>query len=291
MNNDSDKDKLNDKKLIETELRDDKLIQERGYKSDPGLLWIWAFMLVAIVAILWGAGSWYAGYLGQKQADRPFLQVTNRDMSLFLWQNPEFMRVNAKTKSGYLPGFQYTDRVSVEPALADQFAIAPPEVLFRYHTWSRLIGEEYIARPIPVGEFSDFLDYCQEWQPKYWKDAPEAYKNTVAALDRNATLNLAQLPESTLPNVVRIAFQGWKNYMVEGAAINQLKPTYKQVSAFLRQHPHFARNFWQNIFDDESHRYLGSLAKQPDSDQVVPDSELAPFLKVVLFNFLQAARE
>lgn len=66
------------------------------------------------------------------------------------------MRVNSKTKSGYLPGFQYIDKLSIEPNMADLYAVAPPELLFLYHTWNRLLSPEFITRPIQLSEFKEF---------------------------------------------------------------------------------------------------------------------------------------
>lgn len=257
-----------------------------GYRKDPGALWMWLFCLAALVALLWGAGSSYTGYIQRQQENRPFLRVTNRELSLFLWQHPESLRINAKNKSGYLPAFQILDRASVEPALADQIVIAPPELLFQYHTWSRLLGDVWFPRPIPAAEFSDFLEYCEEWQPRYWPAAPKAYQDIVQALDAKATLDLQQLPESTLPRPVRIAFQGWKNFRLEGEAINGFSPTYAQLHDFLDKYPRYARNFWQNLLDSPTHQYLKSVADHDADETPVPASELVPFLRAALFNFI-----
>lgn len=265
------------------DLPENKFIRE-GYTDDPTLLWYWFFFLAMVIAVIWGAGSWYNTYLNEQQTHRPFLQVTNREISSFLWQHPEYMRANAKTKSGYLPAFQYLERVSVEPNLADQYVNAPPELLFQYHTWNRLLGDVYFPRPIPAGEFVRFLNYCEEWQPQYWKAAPQEYKDTIEALSPTATLDLQQLPESTLPRAVRIAFQGWKNFMIEGPAINAYKPTYRQVAQLIAGHPTYARNYWQNLFDGESQNYLKSIAEHPVNDDEVPDSEIPAFVRIALFN-------
>lgn len=271
------------------QLPEDKFIHE-GYKSDPGTLYAWFFFLAFLMALMWGAGSWYADYLNRQQASKPFLQVTNRELSSFLWQRPEYMRINAKSKTGYLPAFQYLQKVSVEPNLADEYVIAPPETLFLYHTWHRLIGDVWAPRTIPAGEFLQFLSYCEEWQPKYWPKAPASYQDMVKALDPKADLDLRQLPETTLPLTVRIAFQGWKNYFSEGEAINQFKPTYQEASQLILKHPTFARNYWQNIEDTQERQYLKQLSQKSDSSEPIPSAELIPFLKLALFNFSQAAK-
>jgi hypothetical protein len=255
-----------------------------GYKKDPTTLWAWIFFLAIFMALLWGAGSWYTGYLQTQQELKPFLRVSNRALSLFLWQHPELMRANAKSKSGYLPAFQYLERVSVEPALADQIAVAPPELLFQFHTWDRLVGDVWFPRAIPEPEFIAFLDYCEEWQPRYWPQAPKEYADLVASLQSASTIDLQQLPVSTLPRVVRIAFQGWKNFQQEGEAINQFIPTYAQVGEFLKNFPHYARNYWQNLYDNTTHQYLKSLAEHPTNQDPIPTSDLVPFLRAAVFN-------
>lgn len=265
------------------ELPEEQFIQER-YRQDPNTLYNWLFFLAFVLALLWGAGSWYAGYLHTQQLARPFLQVTNRALSLFLWQHPEYMRIHAKSKNGYLPAFQYLGKVTVEPALADQYAIAPPELLFRYHTWDRLIGKEWVPRPIPASEFLEFLEADEEWQPAHWPAAPQAYQDLLAGLTKESTLDLRELSEGTLPLQVRIAFQGWKNFMKEGKEIDAFRPTYAEVNQFLMQHPRYARNFWQNIEDRDGLHYLKRLSENKQSADFIPNEELAPFLKLALFN-------
>jgi len=71
-----------------------------GQPKDPTVMWFWLFFVVALMALLWGVGSQYAGFIQEKTQKRPFLQVTNRDMSLFLWQHPQRMRAHRKRKSG-----------------------------------------------------------------------------------------------------------------------------------------------------------------------------------------------
>jgi hypothetical protein len=270
---------------VPPELPEKDFIQE-GYRKNPFPFWLWLFLLTAIIAILWGGSSWYSGKLGSLFKDNPFLQVTNRDVSLFLWQNPEFMRINSNQKNGYLTGFKYVDQVTMELASADQYAVAPPELLFRYHTWSRLVKQESSFSKINLTEFREFLDAVPEWQPTYWPNAPKEYVKMVQGLSSSLTEDLATLNEAILPLDVRIAFQGWKNYFKDGEAINQVKPTYLQMRQFLTHHPHFARNYWRNIVAESNPDYLKDV-NSLDSEKIVPSNRMSSFLKVAIFNYLR----
>lgn len=266
------------------ELPEKDFIQE-GYGKNPFPFWLWLFLLTTLIALLWGSNQWFSGRMDTIFQGSPFLQVTNRELSLFLWQNPEFMRVNSKQKNGYLTGFQYVDNVTMDLAAADQFAVAPPDLLFRYHTWNRLVSNEFTSRSIGKKEFREFLDRVPEWQPTYWPKAPVEYAKMVKELPSSSTDDLAELPVSVLPNEVRMAFQGWKNYFKEGEAINSVKPTYKDMQLFLTTHPHYARNYWRNIVEDSTPNYLKNLSTA-DASSVVPPKEMSSFLKVAIYNFL-----
>ncbi len=214
------------------------------------------------------------------------MQVTNRQLSLFLWQNPEFMRINSKQKDGYLPGFFHNGKVTMDLSFADQYAEAPPELLFRYHTWHRLVSNEFIPRPIARNDFMEFLRNVPEWQPTYWPAASKSYSAMISQLPSSDVEDLSALGEEELPRIVRLAFQGWKNYFYEGEEINHVKPTANQMKAFLERHPHYARNYWRNIVMDVTPDYLKSLPKS-DSDAVIPAKEMSPFLKAAVYNYLK----
>lgn len=258
-----------------------------GIGKNPFPFWLWLFLLAAMVAIFWGVWHWYSGKMNMIVRDSPFLQVTNRQMSLFLWQNPEFMRINAKDKNGYLPAFYATGKVTIDVANADQFVAAPPELLFRYHTWKRLLSDEFTERPIPSEEFKQFLSDAEEWHPMYWVSAGEPYARMVKELPTMQTEDLATLSKEELPTPVRMAFQGWLNYFKEGDAINALEVTEKEIKGFLEGHPHYARNFWRNIVEETTPNYLMSI-NNPSADAKVPKSEITPFLRVALFNYLKS---
>lgn len=271
------------------ELKDKDLITE---PRNPMPTWIWLAIITAAIALLWGGKSFFKADGEEKYTTGPFSDVTNREFSQFLWQNPEYMRANVSGKSSYLEGFQYLNKVTIEPDLADQRVKAPPKVVFLYHTWNRLLGEEYFPRKIGPSEFRDFLNYAEEWRPEYWKNAPEDYKRLVAGLDTSKVENLDTLPTNTLPFEVRKAFQGWKNYLMEGEAIDKVQPTFEEMSSFLKLYPNYARNFWRNIQGGEKSDYLKSIASGKfDPKGIVPEKELAAFLKVAFYNWKQSLKK
>lgn len=290
-----------DKDVIEKKnvLSEKDFIQEkRPLPGDSGSfpVLIWVALLAMVIALLWGSAGWFQGLLKQEVKSSPFLEVTNRQFSAFLWQYPIFMRANAKNKTGYLPGFQYVEKQTLYLDKTEEVVNAPPEILFVYHTWSRLISSEYIARPISPTEFVEFLNQVPEWSPNNWKEAPEGYVKLIVTKGYEDIKDLQTLPETTLPIIVRQSFIGWKNYFKEGPAINQLMPTFKQVEDFLEKHPHYARNYWRNItevlgYEVAGSKYLIGLLGVVKPDESVPVEQLAPFLKVALYNAQQAKEE
>lgn len=267
-------------------LKEENFINE-GYKKNPTPFWIWLFFIAVAITLVWGGRSWYINTMKDQIFVSPFLQVSNRDFSLFLWENPEYMRVNAKTKTGYLPAFQYLEKINVEPEMAEQNVVAPPELLFRYHIWQYLLSDEYSVRPISLNEFREFLLYCEEWLPKYWPVAPPGYVDFINSISSGNGVkeNLENLPLSTLPLVVRKAFDGWKNYFKEGTEINDVKPTFAEMKHFLTIHPDFSRNYWRNIVPD----YLKTLALSTfESDAIIPRNEIPPYLRAAFYNFKQS---
>ena len=211
-----------------------------------------------------------------------FLQVTNRDFSLFLWQNPSYMRASAKSKMGYLPDFQYMNKITVEPEKADQFVQAPPDVLYTYHVWDALLKKEFTPRKILVDEFRDFLSYAEEWKPTYWPNAPQSY---VEFYEKTWPILHTVVDPDLIPLDVQRAFVGWKNYFLEGPAINALQPKKSVVQAFLTLHPNYERPLWRNLVDKETPNYLKSL-HIGDDEQVLPAGEITAFLRVGIYNWL-----
>lgn len=249
------------------------------YGRNPFPFWGWLAAVIVAAFLFFGATRFYYSTLTDLYEGSPFLRVTNRELSLFLWQNPHHMRVHVKQKNGYLPAFEYAEKIGLIPRYADDYAIAPPELLFQYHTWKRLLGNYVIPRKIPADEFRKFLTGVPEWAPEYWEKAPEEYKALVNSLPFESTENLDDLSNDVLPPEVRSAFIGWKNYFSEGDRINALQPTVKLLNALLGAYPHYARNYWSGIVGD-------SYLKSPDVDEekVLKNEELSPFLRVALFN-------
>lgn len=268
------------------ELQEKDFIQE-GYKKNPFPFWIWLTVIALLTALIWGGNSWYYGKLDRTFDKNPFLQVTNREMSLFLWQNPQYMRINSKNKEAYLTGFQYVNSVAPIVDKADAYVTAPPEVLFLYHTWDRLVSQEGSQRPITAGLFRRFLQHSQEWLPANWNQAPSAYAQFLQRLPDLADDQI--LSTRDLPKEVQMAFQGWQNYFSDAEEINRTQPTYEQMAAFLRQAPHYARNYWRNIFMATTPDYLKTASQGTASPTApIPRGELEPMLRVAFFNWLKA---
>lgn len=261
-----------------------KLLEEKdfiheNYGKNPFRFWAW-FATVFLVALLFfGAARFYFSTLAEIYLENPFLQVTNREMSLFLWQNPQHMRIHAKYKNGYLPAFEYAERIGLTPQYADDYAIAPPELFFLYHTWKRLLGDYFVPRAIPANEFLTFLIAAPEWTPDYWKDASENYKELLSTLGNENNKNLADLSFEVFPLEIRQAFIGWKNYFYESDQINAIQPTSQLLDKLLMDYPNYSRNYWCNIIGGS---YLKSTYRS--TDEIIKSAELSSFLRVALFN-------
>lgn len=270
---------------------DEKDFINEGVSKNPFPFWFWIVMISLFAALAWGGKAWFTSSIQEKISSDPFLQVTNREFSLFLWEFPENMRINAGTKNGYLPAFQYMDNVSVEPELADKYVTAPPELIFLFHTWERLLSRYYFPSPISIPEFKEFINYDEQWKPQFWADAPKEYAAFIKSLLEGQIndLDLQVMPTATLPIVVRKAFQGWKNYTIQGDLINKLKVNVADVREFIQANPNYARNYWRNILLKTYPSYLETFeAGTAKSEEPLPKQELAPFLKAALFNYNQA---
>lgn len=249
------------------------------YGRNPFPFWGWLSVVLFVTLLFFGASRFYFSTLAELYSESPFLQVTNREMSLFLWQNPQHMRVHVKIKNGYLPAFEYAEKIGLTPQYADDYVIAPPELFFQYHTWKRLLGNVDLNRPIPADEFRTFLTAVSEWAPKYWKKAPESYVTFVNALPEDSKEDLSTVNNEILPLEVRQAFIGWRNYFFEGNQINALQPKAQLLEQLLSLYPHYARNYWCNIIGDT---YLKTV--YDNSELAIKSNELSPFLRAALFN-------
>lgn len=285
------KDIIEDNKPFEAKIReiqDSELATKKPPKRDRSTFLVWIAVFASAVLLLWGYSGFFIDFAKVDIENKPFLQVTNRQMSLFLWQFPNLLRQNVASRSDYLSGFDLENRVGIKPGYADNRAIAPPEVLFLYHVWDRLVREEFIQRSISKGEFFEFLTQNPEWLPKNWKAAPEEYVRTIDSLDIIPQQDLSTLSKTALPMDVRMAFQGWKNFFSEGDFINFYQVSYADLKKFLEISPHYARNYWINIVKKDYPDYLATMGKDEDK---VGAKELPPFLKVALFNMVQAEKK
>lgn len=267
----------------ENELYESDFVHE---ESPPGGFssFVWMIGIFAVITIVWAGSNISFSFFNKEAEQKPLLQVTNRQMALFLWQNPEWMRSNVKNKTGYLPGFQPPPKMAPYSAEADEYVVAPPELLFHYHTWKRLVGDYVISRAIPSAEFVEFLTRDDEWLPHYWANAPKGYVEFISGMDQLDIEDYQNLPESVLPLQVKQAFWGWKNYMIEGKAINQMKPTVGEVQKFLLRYPNYARNLWSELYPG----YLSFYEENKDDPSVVlPNEDIPPFLRVALYNYIK----
>lgn len=262
------------------ELEEKDFIHEE-YGKNPAPFWFWLVFSLTVVGVIA-----YITYFTQEKekatiASNPFLQVTNRDFSLFLWQNPGFMKQNLKGDRSYLPA--WGDRLTVDPTRADEWVEATPTALFMYHTWSRLVGDYVYSRSISQKEFLKFLEADPQWDPRYWKNAPVPYITLIRWMEGNNYNDLKELSYKELPQVVRQAFIGWKNYTQESQAINTIKPTWRQVWTFLDLYPNFKRSFWINLVKEERPYYL----KNDDvkGTDVVSEDRMDGLLKMALYNY------
>lgn len=248
------------------ELDEKDFIQEDFHK-DKRPMWFF-LILLSLVIVGYSLVRQSQDRLQQRLLeDRLFFNVTNRELSVFLWQNPELMRGNVQSRSNYLPAFEYLGDVTVNPNRADEKVIGPRELLYRYHQWARLLGDKVFDRKIPHKYLMEFLEEDAQWKPEYWKGAPKEYAQAYAQ---------GLLEKVDLPLKLRQAFHGWFAYKYEGVAINQIVPTAKELRAFLKEQPEYARHNWYFIYKELGMNYLGSLQ---ELEGVYPLREISPQLR------------
>ncbi len=253
-------------------------------------IWIWLAVGAAVVAVILGTGSWLKQGVSEGLKTSPFANVTNRQLSLFLWQFPEYMRANLPAKEYYLSGFNYSNgKVSMVTSQADKITSAPDDILYLYHTWSRLLKPGAVLRRVPLDTFKEFLKEFPEWMPDNWPEASQSYKDLVAKLDVANPDDFLKQSRTNLPNDVLIAVTGYRNYYKEGADIDKFSPFYEELDHFVNTHPNYARNFWRNILLKSRPDYLLVLTSgKYNAKAVVSPTEMAGFLKVAMFNDAQS---
>ena len=134
-------------KTLPGELDEKNFIQEKG----PKLMWAFLILFLTATFLLWGLKVWERVLIERKQVTYPFYQVTHRDFSLFLWQNPEFIPEKGEAL--------------FSPELAETYVSAPKEVLFYYHAWHRLLGMRSLAKnPIDPRLYHEFLVRYPQWR-------------------------------------------------------------------------------------------------------------------------------
>lgn len=265
-----------------------KLLQEKDfiheeYRKNPRPAWICFFILVVFFVIWWWVAKWREERLEAYQKNSSFLQVTNRELSLFLWSHPEFMRANVKMKADYLTGFKEEDKIRVIPEFAEEYAVAPPEVLFRYHIWKTFLSHHIPDRKITVGEFLEFIQCCKEWHPTFWNGAPKTYKVFVESL--NKFEGSQKIAPELLPDSVKQGFIGWKNFYKEGDQINNLLISYDLLDGFLAKYKELARGYWRNILQESTPEYLLEYSNNEYvAKSFVPTHQMASVFKVPFFN-------
>ena len=67
---------------------------QNGWSIRSLPFWLWIALTAVAASLIWGGGNWFGGYLQKEKKQDPFLEVTNREFSVFLWQFPNFMRMN-----------------------------------------------------------------------------------------------------------------------------------------------------------------------------------------------------
>jgi hypothetical protein len=248
---------------------------------------VWASILtfVALALIVYGV-IYSLQHLKEGKSPPQFAQVTNRQYSLFLWQNPQYMTYDLPPSSEYVTGYWDSRKLFADPVVADALVDSSAEMLYLYHTWATLLKSYLPGRPIPAARFMDFLMTCQEWQPRFWPQAPLGYGELVESIAQmNPTENLEELSMDEFSLDLRLAFQGYENYFFEAVQINALKPTYADIAELLQKYPYYARKYWFEALEKEYPNYLLTYTKGAyDPAESVPEDELTPFLRVALFN-------
>ncbi|MDR3625124.1 MAG: hypothetical protein P4L16_08330 [Chlamydiales bacterium] len=267
-----------------TKLSEKEFISGKLYHKETFSLWFCLVFLIVLIGILYSVFYTRDSWIEKKIDDNPFLQVTYREFSLFLWQNPEFMKINFKGPSEYLKNVK-EDKIGILPDFAESYVMAPPEVLFRFHLWKELLGKKLLSRPIFFQEFQEFLQYSQEWTVLYWQTAPQSYLTLINLISFDPLLYHSFDLRELLPFEVSLAFQGWKNYFKEGGEINEIEFTYGEILKFLSRYPELSRSYWRNVLKEMVPEYLIYQTQENiDLKDKVNKREVSSLLKVYYYN-------
>src|ERR1700733_7357205 len=95
---------------------------------------VWASILafVALALIIYGV-IYSLQHLKQGQNPPQFAQVTNRQYSLFLWQNPQYMSFHLPRRLHQVPGYLDRRNLFADPTVADAFFDISAEMLYVDH--------------------------------------------------------------------------------------------------------------------------------------------------------------
>lgn len=177
--------------MASNELADDQLIENNSIDHRA---WGYLGKILVFAALLGAFASTVFSIQRTRQAENPFLQVTNREFSLFLWQFPEYMRANVSGKVGYLPGFKFEGNFEIESGQEDDYVSAPSEVLYLYHAWKQLLWNqgpdinadtfftkgELVNRIRPTyGKMRQFLEKYPHYRPNYWYNFDRNYLSSL----------------------------------------------------------------------------------------------------------------
>ncbi len=251
-------------------------------KSDSAWLVSCLLGLILLMAGVWGFERWVQNKMLSSLEASPYHQVSNRELSLFLWQHTEMMRANVRYKSSYLPGFDYKSRVGIQVGKAEDRAIAPPELLHRYQLWKEVLAGYAFGREMSGSELMDFLEDFPEWHAEAWPEAPQEYGQLLARL---AEMGPNADERIRVPREVQEAFLGWRNYRDDGEKINAANYTVGELNDFLADYPGYTRRYWRLVLAETQPNYLAILDQEDvPADRVVPKEQISSFLRVALYN-------
>lgn len=246
-------------------------------------------IFLCVLLVIWALDKWEDEIHYNKVQDDHFFQVTNRDLSIFFFQNPGILEYTGK-----VPYFNSAEvPIILAPHFADVDADAPVSLLYRYQVWKRLLYGKLAKEPIYVFRFVEFLNENCMWLPSNWAAAPHEYVTLISSMEQNSETDLSKLSYKELPYEVRVAFQGWRSYTLDWDDIRSIDPTGIELEKFLVEHKEYLRPLWINFERESTPHYLKSFSPAgkfigKDPHQKISEDELTAFLKMGLFNSQQS---